>query len=202
MDRVSAEQDYISDKNFSDHTTTPITDFDAAYNNTGAVANSDSLIASWPEKAAIFRDSWKGAEYDLAYASKTRNRYDMFVPEGTPKGIVVFIHGGYWRRFDKSCFSHLAAGALGQGWRVAIPSYSLAPSARVGEIIAEMCQAVNHICTPLKGQLFWPAIQRAGIWSVVWPVQIAGYLQILKPGLSIFCLLAGYMICARFYGWR
>ena len=104
---------------------------------------------------------------------------------------MVFIHGGYWRRFDKSCFSHLAAGALGQGWRVAVPSYSLAPSARVGEIIAEMSQAVNHICTPLKGQLFWPAIRQAGIWSVVWPVQIAGYLQTLKPGLSIFCLLAG-----------
>ena len=151
MDRVSAEQDYMSQINFLDHTTTPITDFDTAYNNTGAVANSDSLIASWPEKAAIFRDSWTGAEYDLAYASKARNRYDMFVPAGTPKGTVVFVHGGYWRRFDKSCFSHLAAGALGQGWRVAIPSYSLAPSARVGEIIAEMCQAVNHICTPLEG---------------------------------------------------
>ena len=53
-------------------------------------------------------------------------------------GLVVFVHGGYWRRFDKSVWSHLAAGPLAHGWAVAVPSYTLAPQAGSAAITAEI----------------------------------------------------------------
>jgi arylformamidase len=34
--------------------------------------------------------------------------YDLFLPEGTPAGLAVFVHGGYWKAFDRSVWSHLA----------------------------------------------------------------------------------------------
>ena len=43
----------------------------------------------------------------------------------------MFVHGGYWLRFDRDMWSHLAAGAVARGWACAIPSYTLAPEARI-----------------------------------------------------------------------
>ncbi len=55
-----------------------------------------------------------GGRQGAARASPTgerpRNRFDLFLPDAEPKGLVVFIHGGYWTRFDQSFWSHLAKG--------------------------------------------------------------------------------------------
>ena len=59
------------------------------------------------------------------------------MPAAAPKGLVVYIHGGYWMRFDKSSWSHLAQGALASGYAVAMPSYSLCPSIGIAGIVAE-----------------------------------------------------------------
>ena len=150
---ASKEGDYIGDASGFFHASTPITDFDTAYNNGLAVPQVDDYIAGWLEKAPAFRASWPDCQLDLPYGEGARNIYDYFLPKGTPKGTLVFIHGGYWRRFDKSYWSHLAGGALAQGWRVAIPSYTLAPVARVTDIVGEIAQAVNHICSGVEGPI-------------------------------------------------
>ena len=67
-------------------------------------------------------------------ASGPRNRFDLFLPEDTPKGLVVFVHGGYWVRFDKSYWSHLANGSVEHGYAVAMPSYTLCPQTRISGI--------------------------------------------------------------------
>ena len=63
-----------------------------------------------------------------------RNRFDLFLPEDAPKGLVVFVHGGYWVRFDKSYWSHLARGSVEHGYAVAMPSYTLCPQTRISGI--------------------------------------------------------------------
>ena len=60
----------------------------------------------------------------------------------TPAGLVVFVHGGYWRAFDRGDWSHLAAGPLARGWAVAMPGYVLAPEARIAAITAMIREAV------------------------------------------------------------
>ena len=149
----SRTEDYIADAGGFSHASTPIPDFDTAYDNGLAVPEVDEYIAAWLEKAPAFRASWPDCQLDLPYGEGARNIYDYFLPIGAPKGTLVFIHGGYWRRFDKSYWSHLAGGALAQGWRVAIPSYTLAPAARVTDIVGEVAQAVNHICSGVEGPI-------------------------------------------------
>jgi arylformamidase len=56
-------------------------------------------------------------------------------PKGTPKGLVVFVHGGFWMKLDKSFWSHLAAGPLAHGHAVAMPSYTLCPDIRISGIV-------------------------------------------------------------------
>ncbi|MEM6906916.1 MAG: alpha/beta hydrolase, partial [Pseudomonadota bacterium] len=68
-------------------------------------------------------------------------------------GLAVFVHGGYWRRFDPSWFSHLAAGAVGRGWAVAMPGYTLCPEASITQISEEVSAAIAHGAGMVPGQL-------------------------------------------------
>ncbi len=107
-----------------------ITDWDDAYANGDHIADASSYPGMWAEQSARFRDTLlatKRAELDIAYGTGDREKYDLFLPDRTPKGLVIFVHGGYWKAFDKSRWSHLANGAVAKGWQVCMPSYTLTP---------------------------------------------------------------------------
>jgi arylformamidase len=70
-------------------------------------------------------------------------QFDLFLPEGAPSGLLLFIHGGYWLKFDRESWSHLAAGAVARGRAFAVPSYTLAPEARIAEMTKEIACAVG-----------------------------------------------------------
>ena len=80
-----------------------------------------------------------------------RQKLDLFLPEGDAQGLLAFLHGGYWLRFGRESWSHLAAGALARGWAVAMPSYTLAPQARIAEMRAECARAVEHAAGLVAG---------------------------------------------------
>ena len=112
-------------------------DWDAAYDNRAATPEFEGVLAGWERDAPAFRAAMAAAgraRPGLPYGTGAREAWDLFLPEGAPRGLMVFIHGGYWLRFDRSCFSHLAAGAVARGWAAALPSYPLAPGATVPAI--------------------------------------------------------------------
>jgi acetyl esterase/lipase len=83
------------------------------------------------------------AQLGVAYGGGARQKLDLFRPEATPLGLLVFVHGGYWLRFGRETWSHLAAGALARGWACALPSYTLAPDARIRDMTSEIARAVE-----------------------------------------------------------
>lgn len=132
-------------------------DWDDAFEISGHIPGAAALPDAWAKSGAAFRKKWQAkglVQTDLPYGPADRHRYDLFKPETESKGVFVFIHGGYWRRFDKSSWSHLAAGALARGWTVAMPSYVLAPDARISEITADVARAVTEITMGLSGPLY------------------------------------------------
>jgi len=68
-----------------------------------------------------------------------------------PKGLVVFIHGGYWKAFDKNAWSHLANGAVASGFAVAMPTYTLCPDIRISGIVREIAAAIGKAATMVGG---------------------------------------------------
>ncbi len=126
--------------------------WDDSYANSAFIPGGDSFPARWTAAAAAFR-AQANARLDQRYGQDPREVYDLFLPEGTPRGTVIFIHGGYWLAFDKSSWSHLAAGPLAHGWAVAMPSYTLAPQARIGEIVRQIGRAVTTIAAAHPGEL-------------------------------------------------
>ncbi len=131
-------------------------DWDDAFDNSGYVAGSAQLPARWADAAAAFRADAEAAgraELDLAYGPAARHRMDLFRPAGDPAGLVLFVHGGYWHKLDKTYWSHLAAGPLAAGWAVAIPSYTLAPAARIAAITQEIRAAIERAVDASGGPL-------------------------------------------------
>jgi len=129
-----------------------ITDWEHEYNNAGSIEGAQSFIGSWPEIAARFRETAE-VETDIPYGKRARNKFDFFKPQSKIKGLFIFVHGGYWVRFDKSFWSQLAAGPLAKGWAVAMPSYTLCPDARISEITQEITQAINLIAARVDGPI-------------------------------------------------
>lgn len=125
----------------------------AEYDNRARVPEHPAIIAGWKADAEAFRRKADG-EIDLSYGAGERNRVDLFrAREGEGQPLVIFIHGGYWRMFDKSSFSHMAAGALASGFDVAVPSYTLCPQVGIADIIDEMRQCCLFLWQRLRRHL-------------------------------------------------
>lgn len=111
-----------------------IEDWEAAYDNRAAEADAEAIFADWAARSAAFRAQTHEATLDMRYDAHPRCVLDLFRPAGAAQGLVVVLHGGYWRALSKEAFSWTAAGPLARGWAAAVPSYPLAPQARIADI--------------------------------------------------------------------
>lgn len=119
-------------------------DYEAEYDNRARVPEHPAIIEGWARDAAAFREAHE--PLTVAYGDAERQRLDLFRPaEDTAPAGVMFIHGGYWQALDRSFFSHMARGLLAHGVQVAIPSYTLAPEARLSHIVEEMRLAAREM---------------------------------------------------------
>lgn len=133
--------------------TPPETDWDDAYANMAHVPGSDTLPAHWASEAAEYRASGVSIEADICYGDAPRQKLDIIWPDVTPKGLAVFVHGGYWMRLYKSDWTQFAEGARAAGWAVAIPGYTLTPEAKIPQITQEICSAVQCAAERVAGPI-------------------------------------------------
>ena len=81
---------------------------------------------------------------DLRYGPSADETLDLVVPHtGAP--LLVWFHGGYWRRFHKDDNTFVARGLGPHGIATAIVNYSLAPAAPLEEIVAQARRAVGWL---------------------------------------------------------
>lgn len=134
--------------------TVTIEDWDDAYDNRAYIEAATDYPERWTAQALQFRQTMaqkRLVDCDIAYGESERQRLDIFRPEGKVNGLIVFVHGGYWRAFDKSFWSHLATGPINRGWAVAIPSYDLVPAVSISEITHQTGTAISKAASMVKG---------------------------------------------------
>lgn len=125
---------------------------DRAYTNGAFIPGAEGFPPRWAAEAATFRESLGArARLDQPYGPGARQAFDLFLPDTMPHGLMVFIHGGYWKAFDRTLWSHLAAGAVARGWACAMPSYTLAPEARIATMREEVAQAIRTASAMVSG---------------------------------------------------
>ncbi|MEM1102270.1 MAG: alpha/beta hydrolase [Pseudomonadota bacterium] len=127
-------------------------DWDDEFANLPHIPGGDALPEAWNAASARFRASHEG-RLDIAYGTRPRQALDLFEPESPARGLMVFIHGGYWMRTGREEWSHLAAGALAQGWAVALLGYTLAPDARLSQIREEVTTGLSRAASLVSGPI-------------------------------------------------
>jgi len=110
------------------------------YNPRLVVSDWQQIIARWQSESAAVRASARGY-FDVPYGSGASQSMDIFPAEGASRGLMMFIHGGYWRALDKKDHSFIAPAFTRAGVTVALPNYSLCPAVTVEHIVREMLQA-------------------------------------------------------------
>ena len=67
------------------------TDLDDAFAQAAHIPNGDGYRQMWQDMAKTYRDSGVRME-TLPYGSGARQVCDLFLPDGPPQGVVVFVH--------------------------------------------------------------------------------------------------------------
>ena len=92
-----------------------------------------TMIPGWQERSADYRER-AGGRYDLAYGAGERDKADFFPAHHPNGGLVVYIHGGYWQRGDKSMYSFIAEPYNDAGYAVVTINYMLCPAVKMERI--------------------------------------------------------------------
>jgi arylformamidase len=132
----------------------PDEDLSRAYTNADRIPNADDFPPRWRQAAREFRaELGERARTGLRYGPGARQVFDLFLPQDTPRGLMVFIHGGYWMSFAPEDWSGFATGALARGWACAMPGYTLAPDARIATITDEVEAAITAAAAEVAGPM-------------------------------------------------
>ena len=116
--------------------------YEAEYDNRARVPEHPQIFARWATDSETYRARLPASRHSrMSYGPTAREVIDLFdARPGAP--LAVFIHGGWWRNFEPSLFSHFAAGLNAHGIGVAIAGYNLCPQVRIADIIDEMRRAL------------------------------------------------------------
>ena len=111
------------------------------YNIRAAVPDHPRWFRHFAEASASARAAL-APKTDLRYGPRPKEVLDLFLPAGAARGTFVFLHGGYWRAFDKSDFSFVALPFVAAGYAVAVVNYDLCPEVSIATIVDECRHAI------------------------------------------------------------
>jgi len=114
--------------------------YESRYNPRLAVPEFAQHFARWTENSAKVRKDLS-PYLDVPYGSGPLEKLDLFRSKGPSRGLLMFIHGGYWRALDKSQHSFVAAPFVQAGITVATINYALCPAVTVADIVRQVLQA-------------------------------------------------------------
>ena len=119
---------------------------DVAYNNTAAVGvpKRDQYVSGWSARSDALRKT-RDAKIDLRYGDGPRQRLDFFACGKAGAPTLAYIHGGYWQMNDKEPYAFFGEALLPAGFNLALVEYTLAPAARLDQIVAEVRAAVAWV---------------------------------------------------------
>ena len=100
-----------------------------------------SDVPGWLARSRRFVES-ADAKLDIVYGSRERNTLDLFPAGEGGAGFILYIHGGYWQRGDKSVYRFVAEPFVRRGFSVALMNYQMCPDVRMAEIAPQARLAV------------------------------------------------------------
>ena len=124
-----------------------ISSYEADYNVRDARPDFTDLMARFESDSRAYRERY-GGKHDYRYGTRERERLDLFRCRDAGAPVLVFLHGGYWQRGDRSQYSFIAEPFVRNGVNVAIVGYPLCPEHSLFDIFRSIQHALawlrNH----------------------------------------------------------
>ena len=128
-------------------------DLEKQFNPRAAIGEGiTTILAGWESASAGRREELKG-EFDIAYGDHPLMQYDCHV-KSSDKLIIINIHGGYFRAFDKSGMDSHVADLLKSGFGVVNINYPLCPEVTLTSIVKTLSVGISHVMEHLEAQGF------------------------------------------------
>ena len=120
-------------------------EFESQYNlRLGRPDYEQTVIPDWMSRSEAARKSLDG-KLDIRYGEGDKQKLDVFSCGDTTAATLVYFHGGYWQRGDKSIYSFLAIPFVAATVNVVIVGYDLCPSVTLTQISEQSREAVASI---------------------------------------------------------
>ena len=91
---------------------------------------------------------------DIQYGEGERERLDIYPSSRRGSRALVFIHGGYWYKFDKSLFQFIAGGFQPYDINIVLINYPLAPSVSIGQIVGSCRKAIKWVQENISKEIY------------------------------------------------
>lgn len=118
---------------------------DEQYNPRLTSPDFQSYFDRWDRESRAAR-KLPNANLDIAYGPGATDKIDIFAPAGAgPHPVLVYFHGGYWRRFSKNDRAFLAPTMNAAGVMLVTVEYALCPTVTLDELIAQCRRALVWI---------------------------------------------------------
>ncbi len=129
--------------------------FTKQYNARAGIPDHPQIFERWQRDSTLVRRTHAGL-LDIPIGDAAKERLDFYPAYRAGAPLLVFIHGGWWRSLDKSDFTFIVPGYRRAGFNVALTNYTLAPEARVEEIVRQQLRALTWLYKNADGLEFDP----------------------------------------------
>ncbi len=127
------------------HTRFTPEEFDAQYNlRAGRPDYEVTVIPGWTNASETARATLDCAT-DIRYGEGEKQKLDVFRCGDRSAPTLVYFHGGYWQRGDKSVYSFLATPFVAARVNVVVVGYDLCPAVTITRISEEAREAMTYI---------------------------------------------------------
>ncbi len=116
-------------------------DIDRQYDLAKVIGDPSAYFEFYARESAAARAELD-CHLDIRFGPTVEENLDVFPAQNADAPILVFIHGGYWKRMSSKEFSYVARGLVARGITVIVPNYALCPNVTIPEITRQMRAAV------------------------------------------------------------
>jgi len=117
---------------------------DRQYNNRLHVPEFATYLERWDRLSRQTEKEFHPIQ-NIQYGELPRERLDIYPSSSSQSKTLIYIHGGYWQRLDKSDFQFLAAPFQRLNVTTVLITYPLTPQASIDEIVTSCRKAVQWV---------------------------------------------------------
>ena len=120
-------------------------EFESQYNlRLGRPDYEQTVIPDWIERSEFARKKLS-CKLDIRYGDGEKQKLDVFSCGDSTAPTLLYFHGGYWQRGDKSIYSFLAEPFVAAGTNVVVVGYDLCPSVSLTQISEQAREAIAAV---------------------------------------------------------